>query len=164
MNLKKAKTIRTLLLVIACITLMVGFFQSAAADKVRKHNPEKIDIEIAQIESKYDSSKYYVVMDYEISNNTSVKLDYVKVITYVYDIDDRRLGTITSEFGNSYSNSINVQSGGSVIQSTSLSANQNSSSFTDVFVELYNNGMTNARFEYEIVSAKWSDNYRYSGN
>ncbi len=163
MNLKTAKIIRTLLLVVACIAFLVGLVQSNIAGTKRSHNPDKIKVEITSCESKYDNTYYYVYTDFTIENNTSATLSYVEVVTYFKDQNGKIIGTMNSQLGSSYGSGsgLNIAAGETGIKETYLSEYQSSSSYSNLFIELYNHGLSNVTITYEITNAVWSDGYRY---
>ena len=163
MNLNFARKMRTVLLVIACIMCVVGVVLSNNHSKQLAHKPENIKIEIVSSESKYDDRYYYVYTDFKIDNNTGATIDYIAVTTYFTDKNGKSIGTMTSNFGSSYSDTaLNLKEGDSVTKETYLSEWRSSSSYSKLFAELYNNGIDNLIITYEITRVKWSDNYDYS--
>lgn len=163
MNYNVAKKIRVILLVIACITVIVGFFLSKTYEDKAAHNPENIKIEMISCESKYDDANYYVYMGYKIDNSTKATIDYIAITTYISDKDGKSIGTITSDFGSIYSDSaLNLDPEKEVIKETYLSERQAAYSHSDMFIELYNNGIEDLVITYEITSVKWSDGYYYN--
>lgn len=155
MNMMKyEKKICTILMITACVAFCFGFVKSI-------HNPDKVKIEIVQCESQSDDYKYYVLMEYKITNLSNVTLTHVQLETMVYDIDGELLGTITSTFG-SYNNNFRIKNGDSKVFDTSLEALVKSDSISDVFIELYNNGINDLSFEHEIQVATWVDNYKFT--
>ena len=162
MNWKTAKKIRSILLVVAIITLVVGLYKTNDYKKVAAHDPDDIKIEIVSCESKYDDRNYYVYMDFEIKNKTKETIDYIAVTTYFKDKNGKSIGTMSSEFGTPYGNgALNLEKGDKVIESTYLDEYKTSTHMDNMFVELYENGIEDMEITFEITSVRWADDYSY---
>lgn len=99
--------LRILLAIISTIAFLYGISCSVDARKARKHNPDKIKIEITDMESKNDDKNYYIYSDFSIKNNTSKTLVYLKITTYIYDSNGKSIGSIESTFGSG--NNLNLE-------------------------------------------------------
>ena len=162
MNWKTAKKIRTILLVIACIAVVIGFNKAKIHGEKAAHDPDDIKMEIVACESKYDDRNYYVYMDYEIKNKTKETVDYIAVTTYFKDKNGKSIGTMTSEFGTPYGNgALNLSKGDKVIESTYLDEYKTSTNMSEMFVYLYENGIEDVEITFEITSVRWADDYSY---
>ena len=157
MNLKSAKVIRIILLAIACIAFVIGLGLSGKAERERKHNLNDIGIEITNCESKYDDRSYYVFFDYTVTNNTAETLDDVTIKTEFKDKSGKTLGILTTEMGSPNGQKMNLEKGGTDVWQTHLEEYQSKSSYDDLFVELFTNGIESLEISYQITYAKWAD-------
>lgn len=163
MSYALAKKIRTILLVVACLVLVACLPMAREKDKERSHNPEKIKIEILNCRPESDDTYYYATMDFEIINKTGKPIDYIQVTTYFSDKNGKSIGTMTSNFGATYSSgSLNLKANDKVIQEIYLSERISSSYYDSLFVELYENGIDDLVITHEITSVKWADDYSYN--
>lgn len=153
---KKKKIIIAVIVAIACIiTLKIGITKIA-------HNANNIEVSITDVSSKSDNKYYYVYTDFTIENHTSATIDYLEVTTYFKDGKGKSVGTMTSTFGSNYGNSsLNLKAHKKTIEETYLSEWYSSSSMSDLFVTLYNNGTDGLTITYEITYVKWSDGHTY---
>jgi len=153
---RKKKIIIAIIVAIACsITVKVGITKIV-------HNANNIDISITDVTSKCDNKYYYVYTDFTIENHTGATIDYLEVTTYFKDDKGKSVGTMTSTFGSSYGkSSLNLKACDKAIEETYLSEWYNSSSMSDLFVTLYNNGLDGLTITYEITYIKWSDGNTY---
>lgn len=162
MKLGLVKKIRTILLVVACISFCVGLALSQEKNKERAHNPKDIEIEIIDCESGADNRSYYVNLEYKITNDTKEELYCVNVTASFKDKNGDLIGTVTSTHGSQMGYAaLKLGSDESTKQQVQLSEYQSASSYDDIFVELYNNGIEDMEIEYEITYVKWSDGYEY---
>jgi len=152
---KNRKIIIAVIIAIVCfITVKIGITKIV-------HNANNIDISITDVSSKSDNKYYYVYTDFTIENRTGATIDYLEVTTYFKD-DGKSVGTMTSTFGSSYGNSsLNLKAHTKTIEETYLSEWYSSSSMSDLFVTLYNNGIDGLTITYEITCIKWSDGHTY---
>ena len=110
-----------------------------------------------------DETYYYATMDFEIKNKTGSTIDYIEVTTYFSDKNGKSIGTMTSNFGATYSSSsLNLKANDKVIEEIYLSERKSASYFDSLFVELYENGIDDLVITHEITQVIWSDKYRYS--
>ena len=161
MNFKTANTIRKILLIIACISFIVGLVWSHQYMRKKAHNPEDIKITLLESESKYDDKYYYVYMDFKIENDTDATIDYLAITTYFTDKQGKEIGTMTSTYGGYHSSALNLKPSEKVIKETYLSEFKTKSSYSDLFTRLYLNGIEDITITYEITTVDWSDNYSY---
>ena len=154
MSVKVAKTIRIILLVIACIA---GVSMSQMTAKEAATDVSKINVQITGKNSyhKDNVGAYiygcnYVDFAYKITNNTKVDWGYLKITTYVYDKKGKSLGTITSEFGQSYGSSdFKVKVGETVTKDSSIEENAYNPS--DFFMKLYEYDFSDLEFKSEVT-------------
>ncbi len=155
MNLKTAKTIRKILLIVACVAFIAGVSMSQQAAKEAATDLSKISVKITDKECYYNQNEtyyingcYHIDFTYEIKNKAKVDWRYLSITTYVYDNDGTSLGTITSEFGSHYGDSdLRLKVGGTVIKKSGLKDNQPDKFFTT----LYESDLSELRFESEVT-------------
>ena len=163
MSYELAKKLRIILLVIACLVLVACLPIAKEKDKARTHNPEKIEIQMLSCTPESDDTYYYATMDFEIKNKTGSTIDYIEVTTYFSDKNGKSIGTMTSNFGATYSSSsLNLKANDKAIKEIYLSERKSASYFDSLFVELYENGIDDLVITHEITQVIWSDKYRYS--
>lgn len=155
MNLKSAKVITTILLVVAIIAFVFGIGTAIKADKARAHNPEKIQIELLEIRPDVSDS-YYVYMNYSIKNKTGKELDSVSVYADVKDKSGKALGTIKLAFGGTGSNALHLKKG-SVEKEIYLE----SRTPDEFFATLFQANAGDLQITYEVYSAQWTDGYLF---
>lgn len=163
MSIKVFKTIRIILLVVSCITLIAGIVLSKQADEEDRRDLSKIDIQVtekrayySQPESVYSSGKYHVELTFQIQNTGRSTWTSLSVTTVVYDKNGRNLGTINSTFDAGYginqtSVSKLVSPGETVRWCTELvEAYPN-----DFMMELYEKDISAFRFESSITYGRY---------
>ena len=152
---RKKKKVIIIISIVCLIVLIIGITKIV-------HNVNRIDISITDVSSKNDNKYYYVYTDFTINNQTGATIDYLEVTTYFKDSKGKTVGTMTSTFGSSYGNStLNLKAHKKTIEETYLSEWYSSSSMSDLFVTLYNNGIDGLTITYEITYVKWSDGHTY---
>ena len=121
MNLGRAKLIQIILLVICCITFIVGLGLSKRAGEERAHDLSKVKVEIESKEvyfnpeeRGYRNGAYHIRLQYVIQNNTSRTICTVYVETTVYDQNGKELGTIKTSFGDGTNEGLWLKPGQSV--------------------------------------------------
>ena len=155
--------ISKILLIIACIVFVIGLILTHIEIQRVNHNAADIRVELKSVTPKIDTSgyspDYYVYMDFEIKNNTQATLEYISVTTYLTDENGKSIGYITSTFGSSYSNKLNLAPGESTVITNYLQAY--GSNWGSVFEELYYNGLSSCNTRSEITYASWIDDYTW---
>ena len=163
MKTEKIRVIHAWLLILSCITFVVGLVLTKTATDKRNHDVEDIAIRIANIETQIDegyySTDYYVYMAFEIDNNTKATLEYLNVVFYFTDNNGKSIGKITSTFGNEMKS---IEKGEKGITTSYIS--ESGEKWDSLFYELYYNGLENCNVSYEITNAGWSDDYQWYGN
>lgn len=121
MTVKSAKTLRTLLLVVAVIAFFAGLAFSTRAAYERSHDPKKVTATVVKMKSGINeqSGRYCVELEFEIKNKNASVLQTVSFNTGVYDKSGNLLGTISSSFGE-YNNYLSLKKGDSVTLKTTL--------------------------------------------
>lgn len=153
---KKRKTI-----ILAIILLIITGVIARIIISRAIHSPKNVLIEITDITAKYDERSYYVYFNFLIKNNTGATLDYLSITTYFEDGNGKSIGTMTSEFGSNYGSSrLNLNAGKQATMETYLSE-WKTSSHSQLFVKLYEEGFDAVVVRYEIKNAKWSDGFTY---
>ena len=155
MSISVAKKIRIALLVVACITFIVGIVLSKKADEKDARDLSKITAEVIgkethfnEYEKGYTTGMYYIDLTYTIKNSGRSTWCYLEVTTFVYDKNDRNIGKIKSTFGESYGPSdLKLAPGESVKQYTQLKDNIPD----DFFVTLYDSDLSDLKFECQIT-------------
>lgn len=155
MNLKSAKVITTILLIVAIIAFVFGIGTAIKADKARAHNPDKIQIELLNIRPEVSDS-YYVYMSYSIKNRTGKELNSVAATADVKDKSGKELGSIRLEFGGTGSNALHLKRG-SVEKEIYLE----SRTPDEFFATLFQANASDLQITYEVYSAQWADGYSY---
>ncbi len=159
-NQKKKR--RKIIIVAVIAAIVCGIALKIGITKIT-HSVNDIEISITDVTPKSDSKYYYLYTDFTIINNTGATIDYLEVTAYFKDSKGKSVGTMTSTFGSSYGNSsLNLKAHQKTIESTYLSEWYNSSSMSDLFVTLYNDGMNGLTVSYEIICVEWSDGNSYS--
>ena len=161
MKVETARTIRTILLVLACIAFICGMIWSIGAAKDRASDTSNISISITNKdcyynanESPYTNGCYHIDLTYSITNNTKVGWQYLNIVTYVYDRSGNSLGSIYSEFGVSYGQSdFHLGVGDTITKETGLEDNQPD----EFFAALYQYDLSDLKFEYEIQTGTYYD-------
>lgn len=162
-NLETLSKTKKICLVITCIFFIVGLFLSSNASNERAHNAEKIDIELLSFEQKEDDRYYYIYFDYKITNRGKATVDYVNIKTTFKDKNGKVIGSMTSTFGSSFgSEGLNIEKGKNVVMETYLKESQTSPYISDLFIELYNNELSDYTVTHTITDVAWSDGYTYS--
>ena len=152
MNVKTAKVIRIVLLVVACITVIVGIKKSQKAAKEAATDVSKINVQITDMNchQEQNDGRYYIDFSFQITNKTNVDWGYLKVQTHVFDKNGTSLGTITSEFGQSKrSSDLILKVGETVTKESSIAENANSPG--DFFMSIYESNFSDLRFESEVT-------------
>ena len=164
MKIKTVGLIRNILFACVCISFVVGLVLSIEADKERKHNPDNILVTIEDSRASLSDNKFFVYVDYEITNRTDVELKYVDLKTYIEDENGRLLGTLTTTFGSTYSvsNSLSLGSKKSMVKTSYVSESVYWLDEGDMLYEIYKNGLDSYNLRCEITAAAWSDDYKWS--
>ncbi|MBR6427399.1 MAG: hypothetical protein IKS28_06185 [Clostridia bacterium] len=151
---------RRFIILAVIITIVTGIVTKEIISRAI-HSPQDIVIEITNITPKSDDSTYYVYFDFLLMNNTGSTLDYLSVTTYFEDKSGKSLGTMTSEFGSNYGGAqLSLASGKQITKEIYLS-DRKTSSHSQLFVKLYEEGLDSVVIRYEITCAKWLDGFTY---
>lgn len=162
MTLGKAKLIQIILLVICCITFIIGLGLSMRAGEERAHDLSKVKV---GLESKevyfnpdergYRNGAYHIRLHYVIQNNTRSTICTVYVETVVYDQNGKELGTIKTNFGEGSNEGLWLKPGQSVtLDSDFLSGVPVDDSF---FIAFYENELSEFRIVNEATQARFED-------
>ena len=159
MKVETAKTIRFILLIIACIALFRGIVLSVDAGKEAARDTSNIIITVTdkksyynEHESSYGNGYYHIDLTYSITNKTKVGWKYLQVIAHVYDKNGKSLGTINSDFGTAYGPlDLNLGVGETVTNKVSLKDNQPD----DFFAALYQYNLSDLKFEFDITQGTY---------
>lgn len=162
MNLGRAKLIQIILLVICCITFIIGLGLSKRAGEERAHDLSKVKVEIQSKEvyfnpdeRGYRNGAYHIRLQYVIQNNTSRTICTVYVETTVYDQNGKELGTIKTSFGDGTNEGLWLKPGQSVTLQSDFF--ESVPVDNDFFVVLYENELTEFRLVNEATQARFED-------
>ena len=162
MTLGKAKLIQIILLVICCITFIIGLGLSMRAGRARAHDLSRVKVEIQSKEVYFNSEErgyrngaYHIRLQYVIQNNTDSTICTVYVETAVYDQNGTKIGTIKTNFGEGSSEGLWLKPGQSVtLDSEFLAGVPVDDSF---FIAFYENELTAFRIVNEATQARFED-------
>lgn len=157
MKTQTTKEIMCILLGIASPMFVFGLIKSGSVKAGQKHDPAKIGIEIISKDAYYDNrGTYYVEMNYQITNNTKVMLNKLKIKTLVYSNSGSLIGTITTELGG-YGNELSLKAGKNTVKNTYLQSYNPDND--KLFYTLYVERLSDLTLEYEIYYAEFDDGY-----
>lgn len=157
MTVKKAKVIRIILLIIACVSFLYGLALSERADTERAHSVKKV---LVQVQSKqvyynaeergYSNGAYHIVLSYSVQNDTEVPINSLELETYVYNNAGKQLGTVKTSFSD-----INLQPG----HDTEIKADfADGVPVSDVFfIAFYENELSDFQIENKVLSVGFQD-------
>lgn len=150
------KKARVVLLIIACIAFVIGLPFSIEAKKAKTHNPDNISIEMIKTEREETTREYHVFVTFRVTNHTISTIKAIKFVTDVYK-NGNYLGNFRSE-----TSSIQIAPESSSELTVRLIVQKSAwDTPTDLFVELYNNGVQNVRGTVSIYGVEWTDNESY---
>lgn len=169
MNAKIARIVRIVLLVGACIALFFGIYSSKNAGNYRAHDPEKIVIEITDLDKKYNEQEspytngcYHVFVEYKITNNTSAAINYIQFDSTIKNDNEEALAQISSDYGDI--SAILVKAGESKSFKADLSDNQPVENNNIQFMNLYEAEASDIHADCNITSVIWEDGVQYTNN
>lgn len=153
---KGVKKARVVLLIIACIAFVIGLPFSIEAKKASTHNPDDISIEMIKTTREETTQEYHVFVTFKVTNHTISTIKQLQFVTDVYK-NGNDLGYFLVETG-----SIQIAPESSSELTVRLTVQKNSwDTPTDLFVELYNNGLQNVHGSFSIYGVKWTDSESY---
>ncbi len=166
LKVKKAKKKNTVILsaVLIAVALIVGIPLKNKID----HDVNRIKIDIVDMTSAYNpnepvyiNGRYYIYFNFEIKNGTGVAIDYMEVVTYVEDKNEKSIGQITSSFGGYDSSSMNLEKKDTIIKEIYLAEHQPEKNA--FFSTMYNTEVEEWRFTHKVTSVRFSDGKNYFG-
>lgn len=165
MDIEVLRKIKKIGLIIASIVLIISipFAIKAGNDRERElkelaHALDNITIELVGCHSEQDDRNYYVYFDYKITNNTSEKLNDIEVVSYFTDKNGKSVGTVTTSLESDL-NDDKYKCGQTTEESVYICESITSRKITNIFMELYNNGMTRLEVTNKAEYAHWADGY-----
>lgn len=166
MNIKTAKKIQTILLVVTCLLFLWGFGTAVNKGEERAHNGEKIKIEMTQAipvsgENDYGNFIYRINMNYKITNNAKTEVDSINVTTTVKDKDGKLIIQFTNQFGGFGPTGLQLKKGESVTIDTYLEERDLISNAD--FTVFYESDFSELEIINEVTSARFDDGYDYYG-
>lgn len=162
MTVEKARVVRIVLFVVACLTFVYGLIKSQGADNARAHDLSKIVVELQSKnvyfnsdEDGYRNGAYHINIQYSIHNNTSHTICTLYVETFVYDKKGKELGTLKTTFGEGSNEGLWLEPGKTVtIESDYF---ESVPVDNDFFIVLYENKLSTFRIENKVISARFED-------
>lgn len=167
MNVKIARIINRILVVIACIALVFGIMASNKAAMSRGHDADDISIKIVGLDQKYNEHEspytngcYHVTIEYEITNNSSTGINYIQFDAIIKNKGNEDLAQITSDFGDSMS--VLIDAGQSKTFKADISDNQPVENNNIQFMNLYDAKASKIHADCDIKIVTWTDGVQFT--
>lgn len=169
MNVKIARIINRVLVVIACIALVFGITASNKAATSRGHDTDDVSIKIVGLEQKYNEHEspytngcYHVTIEYEITNNSSAGINYIQFDAIIKNKGNEDLAQITSDFGDSMS--VLIDAGQSKKFKADISDNQPVENNNIQFMNLYDAKASKIHADCDIKIVMWEDGVQFTND
>ena len=138
---------------ICCVCFVIGFFVSIGASirrsNERKHDIDKVHIELINTNSEKTNHIYQIHFEAKITNESKLPIEMVYAEISIYNKDGVLLDNLESQI--SY---MNIEKGESTVETFfgNLSATSKTAQI----------GIENCRVEIKISGCRWTDDYYYS--
>ena len=164
---KTFRTITRLLAVAAVICFIAGIILACNKTKADAHDVSNIQIEILAMRSEcdppqtgYGYNTYSVTFDIKIDNGTDAEISSIGMTFSFRDTSGKTIGTMRTNFGNSYSDSFRLAAKQTITLETYLSATANDPDNLDGLIgDLYGAAMQNYQIDCNITRISYSDGY-----